>query len=246
MEQRKRVTILQVPVDVLNSEDLEGRFRELFKPSEGPRTIYFITYKDLIRAQFNKPLRKCLQGGHLNIPISPAIPFATRFLGLSHPPIYNPFTFIIQLLSFLERSERTLYILGAAREDLLRSESNLKISFPRLKIVGRYAGNLTSQEKESVLTTVHKTAPALLLTGSCLKGGKLWLWNNREKLPAGLALAGMNCFEIFSQKCKRPRDYSRMRTGLGVFFSLLLPWQLLGYLFFLTALLVQKARGRGR
>lgn len=243
MYQNERIQILHIPIDLLEEEKLEETVRALLD-EENSSQICFIGYSDIIRAMFNREYMDCLRASRLNIPISPAVSFAASYLNLRKPSIYNPYTFVIRLLGVLEKTGKSLYILGSRKKNILKSESNLRTSFPGLQIVGRYAGSFTAQEEKDILMAVRKSSPSLLLTGKGLKGNNLWLHRNRRELSQGIHLWGRTCFEVFSGKKSKPGNSTKGKLIAKGFLSLLFPWLLLRHILFFLMLTIEKIRMR--
>jgi len=243
MYDNKRVTILHIPVDILNEDQLEQAVKEILN-EETHGQICLLSYGDIMKAQFSREYMDCLRSSRLNIPITQALVFAAKFLKKDLPVIYNPFTFVIRLLGVLETSGKSLYILGSRKKNILKSESNLRTSFPGLHIVGRYAGTFSQNEEKNILMAVKKSSPSLLLTGKGLKGNNLWLYRNRKQLPEGLELWGRTCFEVFSGKKKKPVSSTPGKVVLKCLLAFILPWRLINYFLFLMLLTFEKIKNR--
>ncbi|MDC7239891.1 MAG: WecB/TagA/CpsF family glycosyltransferase [Spirochaetales bacterium] len=243
MYQNKRVTILRIPLDIMDDDLLDSAVRELLE-EEKPGQICFITYRDIMKAQFSRHYMDCLRSSRLNIPITPAVTFAASYLKKDKPPIANPFTFVIRLLGTLERQGRSVYVLGSRKKNILKSESNLKTSFPGLHIVGRYAGTFSQQEEQNIILAVRKSSPSLLLTGKGLKGNNLWLYRHRKEFPAGLSMWGRSCFEVFSGKKSKPRSSTPGSIAWKTLLSFILPWRLISHILFFLMLTVEKIKNR--
>ena len=243
MYQNKRIQVLNIPIDLLDEEGLEEAVKALLE-EESSSQICMINYTDIMRAMFNREYRNCLRASRLNIPISPAVSFAASYLKLEKPSIYNPFTFVIRLLGVLEKTGKSLYILGSRKKNILKSESNLRASFPGLQIVGRYAGSFAAQEENDILMAVRKSSPSLLLTGKGLKGNNLWLHRNRNNLSQGLHLWGRTCFEVFSGRKTKPVNSSTGKLIVKGLLSVILPWLLIRHILFFLMLSIEKIRMR--
>ncbi|QEN09088.1 glycosyltransferase [Oceanispirochaeta crateris] len=243
MYQNNRINILHIPIDMLNEDDIEQTVRDILEEEKSSQ-ICFISYRDILKAQFNREYLDCLRSSRLNISITPALSFAASYLKYEKPPIFNPFTFVIRLLGVLERSGKSIYILGSKKKNILKSESNLKTSFPGLQIVGRYAGTFSQQEEKDIIMAVKKSSPSLLLTGKGLKGNNLWIYRNRKDFPGGLTLWGRTCFEVFSGKKKKPVNSSVGRIFWKTLLSFILPWKLLSYILFFMLLTIEKIKSR--
>ncbi len=237
--------ILNIPIDNLSEDQIEQKILSLSESSNSSQ-ICFISFRDIMRAQFNRELKSCFAKSELNIPITTSVRFAASWLKREKPVVHNPFTFVIRLLGVLEKYQKSIYILGSRKKNILQSEKNLKTSFPGLQIVGRYAGSFTRQEEKNVITAIKKSSPTLLLTGRGLSGNNLWLYKNSKAFNPGIIMWGRSCFEIFSGKKEKPKDMKGMKMFLEGFFSLILPWRLLRYILFFLLLTVEKIKSRAR
>lgn len=238
---QNRVSILRVPLDDIPEEQIENRLLELIQ-NEKNNQLCFITFRDIIGAQFNKELLNCFKNSSLNIPVTHAARIGASWLKLEKPAIHNPFTFTIRLLGTLEKYQKSIYVLGSRKKNIQMSENNLRASFPGLQIVGRYAGSFSSMEENNVRTAIKKASPTLLLTGKGLKGNNLWIFRNKNSFNPGLAMWGRSCFEIFSGRKGKPKDMRGARWVGASLLALLLPWRLLQILLFLILLTVEKLR----
>ena len=165
---QNRITILNIPIDNLAEDQIEQKILFLSENSCNSQ-ICFISFRDIMRAQFNRELKSCFLKSELNIPITTSVRFAASWLKKEKPTVHNPFTFVIRLLGVLEKYQKSIYILGSRKKNILQSEKNLRTSFPGLQIVGRYAGSFTRQEETDVITAIKKSSPTLLLTGKGFK-----------------------------------------------------------------------------
>ncbi len=243
MYQNNRISILHIPIDMLCEDEMEQAVRELLE-EEHSSQICLISYRDIMKAQFNREYMDCLRSSRLNIPITPAVTFAAAYLKRDKPIVSNPFTLVIRLLGVLERSGKSIYILGSRKRNILKSESNLKTSFPGLQVVGRYAGTFSQQEETDIIMAVRKSSPSLLLTGKGLKGNNLWIFRNRKEFPQGLTLWGRTCFEVFSGKKKKPVNPTPGQIFGKTLISLIMPWKILSYILFFLLLTVEKIKSR--
>lgn len=236
-----RITILHIPIDNLDEDQIEQKILSLTENNSNSQ-ICFITFRDILKAQFNKEIKNCFIKSDLNIPITVSARFAASWLKKEKPKVYNPFTFVIRLLGVLEKYQKSIYILGSRKKNILLSEKNLRTSFPGLQIVGRYAGSFSKQEEMNVITAVKKSSPTLLLTGKGLNGNNLWLYKNSKSFNPGIIMWGRSCFEIFSGKKQKPKDLTGIKWFSEALLSIILPWRLFSYILFFLLLTVERIK----
>ncbi len=241
-----RINLLGVPVDILPEREIEETIMNLLD-SKGKHQIMFLTLRDLLRARGNSEFAKAVRGAGLVIPTSKSILSGARFLGKREPVRYMPFSFVIKLLGSLEKHSGSIYLVGLKPSDLQRAASNLRDSFPGIRILGRYAGYFSQKVEKDVVLAIKKSAPSLILTGPGVKKGRLWFLKHRDELSGGLSLYCDECFEIFSGRRNKPAEKSWNRGTYwlgGTFFR---PWTLLrmlNYPYFFMLLLIYRVLKR--
>ena len=142
----------------------------------------------------------------LVIPISKSIVSGAKFLTRKKPVRYMPFSFVISLLTALEKREYPLYLLGGKKQILKKAERNIHATFPRLNIVGRFEGRIRRREEPALMEAIRKSSPCLLLVGKGVKGSELWIARNSSRLNSGIRLWCSDLFEVFAEKKRRPSD----------------------------------------
>jgi len=199
---RKRIYILNVPVDVLDPEALEALV-EVMLNEGGPHQISLITFWDIVRAHVDSEYREVLHQSSLVLPITPGIVTSAGFLHKKKPYRYLPFSFIISLLGVLEKKGKSVYLFGSSKGNIQRAALNLRDSFPGLKLVGRYTGQYGKQQEGNILLAIKKASPALLLAGKGVAGGDKWIYKKKKLVNSSILLWGDDFFEISAGKKNR-------------------------------------------
>jgi len=222
----ERLDILKVPLDIVPQESLAPgiyKLLTLIEDSQMPegKNIVLLSLWDLLRARRNGEYRSFVLGASMVIPISKSLIGGARFLTGKTPARYMPFDFIISLLTILEDRELSIYLLGSKPRILKKAEKNLRHTFPKLRIVGRYAGNFKRPEEPVLMEAIRKAAPHLLLIGKGVHGGERWLAKNSAHLNPGLRLWCSDIFEVFAERKRRPSRaaFSRGLEWIGFCFQ---------------------------
>jgi N-acetylglucosaminyldiphosphoundecaprenol N-acetyl-beta-D-mannosaminyltransferase len=222
----ERIRLLKVPLDIVNPEELEKTVYELLKSGKG-QDVILLSLWDLLRARRHYEYRPFVQRAAMIIPISKSLVKGARFLKKKKVYRYMPFDFVISLLSILEKRELSVYLLGGRMRSLKRAEKNLRQTFPRLRIVGRFVGNFKHQEEPTILEAVRKAAPSLLLVGKGVKGGEAWIARHDFQLNHGLRLWCSDLFDIFAERRRRPSRKVFERGFEWMVFCIQKPWRIL-------------------
>ena len=238
----KRTSLLRVPLDIVAPEQLEEAVYELLKADKG-QDVILLSLRDLLTARNNYEYRPFVQRAAMVIPISKSLVKGHWFLNKKKVYRYMPFDFVISLLSILEKREKTVYLLGGKMRSLKRTEKNLRQTFPRLRIVGRFVGNFKHTEEPVILEAIRKAAPSLLLIGKGVKGGERWLVRKGPQLNNGLRLWCSDLFDVFAERKRRPSRKVFERGFEWIGFCIQKPWRILRivpYFYFKFLLLMYK------
>ncbi|MDR1031352.1 MAG: WecB/TagA/CpsF family glycosyltransferase [Treponema sp.] len=206
-EIRERVNLLKVPLDIIELDHLPDIIHPLLD-SGGGKNIVLLSLGDLLRARRNKEYRSYVLSASLVIPIAKSLVGGIRFVSGKQVSRYMPFHFVVRLLAGLEERELSLYLLGGKLKTLRRAEKNIRQTFPRLRIVGRYAGSFKKAHEKDLLEAIRKASPSLLLVGKGVAGGERWIARHDTELPPGLRLWCSDLYEIFAEQRKHPSQYA--------------------------------------
>jgi N-acetylglucosaminyldiphosphoundecaprenol N-acetyl-beta-D-mannosaminyltransferase len=200
---RQRVELLKVPIDIVAPDQLSDLVYDFLKEKR-EHNIVLLSLWDLLRARRSGEYRSYITRASLIIPISKSIISGIKFLTGKKAYRYMPFDFIVSVLTTLENREYTCYILGGRRKVILKTEQNIRQTFPRLRLVGRFPGYFKKHEEATIIKAIKKASPSLLLAGKGVRGGEKWIARNNTILGEGLRLWCSDIFDVFAEKKKHP------------------------------------------
>jgi len=224
-EKVKRIKVLDVPVDAVDP-DMAGKAIEDLLGNSQANQVVFLSLRGLLRARRDAELMRCLREAALVLPTSLAIVQGAGFLGTGKLSLFNPFEFIIRILSVVEKCKGSVYLLGTHKSLLETAEVNLLGSFHDIRVVGRFYGFFPRAVEGDIVTAIKKSSPSLLLVGTGVPGKEKWLLRHKKELNPGISLWADNCFEVFAGTQKQmSRKLHAM--GLGVLSGIgRKPWRL--------------------
>jgi len=202
-ENRQRVNLLKVPIDIVAPDQLSSVVYDLLNDKK-EHNIVLLSLWDLLRARRSGEYRTYVTRASLVIPISKSLIGGIKFLTGKKAHRYMPFDFIISMLTILEKREFTCYLLGGRRKVLLKTEQNVRQTFPKLRIVGRFPGYFKRHEEPIVIKAIRKSSPSLLLAGKGIRGKERWIYKNNLTLGEGMRLWCSDIFEVFAERKKHP------------------------------------------
>jgi len=207
VEVRQRVNLLKVPIDIIAPEHLGTVVYDLLKEAKAQnkeQNIVLLSLWDLLRARRSGEYRSYVQRAAIVIPISKSLISGIKFLTGQKAVRYMPFDFIISILTILEQREFSCYLLGGKNKVLLKTEKNLRQTFPKLRIVGRFPGSFRQRDEVTIIKAIKKASPSLLLVGKGVRGEERWIARNNVALGPGMRLWCSDIFDVFAEKKKHP------------------------------------------
>ena len=207
-----RVNFLKVPIDIVEPGQMSLLVLQLLAEGKG-QNIVLLSVWDLLRARRKGEYRDYVNKAALVIPISASIIRGIRFLLGKQAIRYMPFDFVISLLTILENSEFSSYLLGSKKRILEKAEKNIRATFPSLRVVGRFPGSFRRQEEAVIIEAIRKASPSLLLVGKGVRGGEHWIARNSGRLGKGMRLWCSDLFDVFAERRRHP---SRTIFDLGL------------------------------
>jgi N-acetylglucosaminyldiphosphoundecaprenol N-acetyl-beta-D-mannosaminyltransferase len=202
-ENKQRVNFLKVPIDIVAPEDLSDVVYDLLKEKK-EHNIVLLSLWDLLRAKRSGDYRYYVSRASLVIPISKSIVYGIKFLTGKKAYRYMPFDFIVSMLTTLENRELSCYLLGGKTKVLLKTEKNIRQTFPKLHIVGRFTGHFKRPDEATIIKAIKKSSPSLLLVGKGVRSGERWISRNNIILGHGMRLWCSDIFDVFAEKKKHP------------------------------------------
>lgn len=206
---------MKVPLDIVSPEDLDSAVMDLAS-KKGLQHIMLVSLWDVLRARHRGEFRSMVLNAALVIPTSKSLIRGAAFLKKKVPVRYQPFNLIVATLGVLEKYFRSVYLLGAQQRSLMQAERNVKSTFPRLSVVGRFAGYYHRSMERNILTAIGKAAPSLVILGDGVPGGQKWVHRNRASLPGGIIIWNPDVIDIFSERKRRVSERTFER-GLEYF-----------------------------
>jgi N-acetylglucosaminyldiphosphoundecaprenol N-acetyl-beta-D-mannosaminyltransferase len=221
----KRIKVLDVPVDSIDPEKAGAIITKLLENGEHNQVV-FLSLRGLLRARHDPELMRCLRDAALILPTSLPIVQGARFLRAGSLSLINTFEYTIRILSVIEKTKGSVYLLGARKAVLEVAEENLKGSFHGIRVVGRFYGFFPKSMEGDIVTAIKKSAPSMVLAGSGVPGREKWILRHRKELNPGISLWAGNCFEIFAGQEKQI-SRTLHAAGLGVLSGIgRRPWRL--------------------
>jgi N-acetylglucosaminyldiphosphoundecaprenol N-acetyl-beta-D-mannosaminyltransferase len=241
-EKKQRVNLLKVPVDIISPDQLGPFVYDLLK-EEKEHNIVLLSLWDLLRAMRIGEYRTYVLRASLVVPISKSIISGIKFLTGKKAYRYMPFDFIVSMLTTLENREYSCYLLGGKNKVLFKTEKNMRQTFPRLRIVGRFPGYFRRREEATIIKAIKKASPSLLLVGKGIRGKERWIARNNISLGKGIRLWCSDIYDVFAERKKHPSRAAFERGFEWIAYCFQKPvkfFRIFPYIYYMVTLLIHK------
>lgn len=197
-----RYTLLGINVDLLTEEEIFDRIMELSEGDKPEHVILLDTYL-LMKAQFDKALAQIINSAALVIPISKGVVNGLKFVTGQTGEFHNFFNLTIRLLSRLTDFKRNIYMIGGKNEKVIRkAETNVKGSFPGIRLMGTYHMGYKKPFEKNLITAMQKTSPSLVIVSTGRPKQEQWIARNKKGFPKGVFLGVEDFVQIIGGKDK--------------------------------------------
>ncbi|MBQ3921866.1 MAG: WecB/TagA/CpsF family glycosyltransferase [Spirochaetales bacterium] len=197
-----RYTLLGISIDLLSEQEI---FDEIMRLAEGdkPEHVILLDTYLLMKAQFDKSLAHIINSAALVIPISKGVVNGLKFITGQTGEAHNFFNLTIHLFSRLTDFKRNIYIIGGKNEKIIRrAETNVKGSFPGIRLMGTYHMGYKKPFEKNLITAIQKTSPSLVLVSTGRPKQEQWIARNKKGFKQGVFLGVEDFVQIIGGKDK--------------------------------------------
>lgn len=215
-----RPTILGVPFDPVTRAEALQRLLAMLQGS-GQSHVMTPNNEMLVEGTKNPAFFKIMQGTALNLPDSTGVVWAARRQGT---PLKERVTGVDTVLGLAGAvsPEHTMFFLGAAPGVAAAAAAQLSAQFPKLNIVGTYAGSPKEEDAPGIIQKINDSGAKILLVAYGAPKQDLWIHKHLKDLPqVKIAMGVGGTFDFFAGVRTRAPLFLR-KLGLEWFWRLVL------------------------
>ena len=113
-----------------------------------------------------------------------------------HP--YQALSTLSVFLSALEQRRGSVFLVGGNLKAIQRAEKNVRSTFPSLRVVGRSPGDYEEKEEAALMQALQKAGPDIIVVGSSVKDGELWVPRHMRHTKSGIFLYDASIIEVLA------------------------------------------------
>jgi N-acetylglucosaminyldiphosphoundecaprenol N-acetyl-beta-D-mannosaminyltransferase len=218
-------TILNVKIHALTNAQTLALIEE-FIASGQPHQLVTVNPEFVIEAQYDEEFRQIINNAALALPDGIGLLKAARFLKTTPLPERVPgSSLVVRLAELSHKKGYRLYFLGAQEGVAEKAVEKLKARYPKLKVVGCYAGSPANEENEAIVQRILPTRPDILLVAYGAPKQDKWIAGNLQRLQIPVCLGVGGSFDFVAGATKRAPMWAQ-RLGLEWLHRLIMqPWR---------------------
>ncbi|HPQ53024.1 MAG TPA: WecB/TagA/CpsF family glycosyltransferase [Spirochaetota bacterium] len=135
-------------------------------------------------------------------------------------------SFIMDIIRISEIKDYTVFLVGGKPETAEKAFSNIKKSFPDIRIVGRHGGFFTQEREKSVIEAIRKSEANIVLVGMGFPKEDKWIYSIKNEFKNAVFIGVGGSLDVISGEIKKAPAYF-MENGLDWFYRIITkPWRI--------------------
>ncbi len=215
----KRVDFMGVPLDVLRTEDVLAKIGELCAQNGRVHTLIYLNAHTYCQNLSDPQYRDVVRNADLVYPDGMSIVWGSRIIGRPVPVKLTLSDLIHPIAEFAARNDMGIYLLGGKPGVAERAGQALKDRNPRLSISGTHHGFFSPAENATIIESINRARPHILLVGMGAPYQEKWVGQNLEALKVPVCIPCGGLFNFLSGETPRAPTWMS-ENGLEWFFRL--------------------------
>ncbi|MGF7401235.1 WecB/TagA/CpsF family glycosyltransferase [Thermoanaerobacterium thermosaccharolyticum] len=202
-------------VDIVENFLLEDRLHIVATPNA----------EIVMMAQNDDEYKEILNKTDLNVPDGSGVIFASKIYKEKLPERVAGFDLMMELIKIASLKHYKIYLLGAKADVVKGAYLNLKSRYQGIDIVGFHDGYFSEIDEEEIINDINEKKTDLLFVALGAPKQEKWIYKNRNKLNAKVAIGVGGSFDVIAGKVTRAPEIYR-KLGLEWFYRLMKePWR---------------------
>jgi len=131
----------------------------------------------------------------------------------------------MEIIRLAEIKEYSIFLVGGKPETAERAFSNIKKSFPNIRIVGRHGGYFNADREKSVIEAIRKSEANIVFVGLGFPKEDKWIYKFKNEFKHAVFISVGGSMDTISGEIKKAPPYF-MENGLDWFYRIISkPWR---------------------
>lgn len=216
--------ILGVRVDTVLEQNLVEHLENMVKATSS-QYIVPLNPEMVMKAQVDNDFREAINSASLVLPDGMGIIWASRLLNKNILKRITGIDTVKIIAAFAELHQLKIFFLGAAEGIAKLAATRLNVEFPRLQIVGTFAGSPHPNDEKEICDLISASNADILLVAYGAPKQELWLARNLRHCNVQIAMCVGGTFDFLAGVTKRAPLWMQ-NNGLEWLYRLIQqPWR---------------------
>lgn len=224
MSEYKRIKILGVPVDMVNSEEAMAIFQDLMKT---PECSLIVTPNSeiIVNATKDTVLKGLIEKAGLVIPDGIGLVYASKIIGVPLNERVTGIDFLEKIICYLEKTGQSIYFLGSkpAVEASVNTEGRAAVAelaakniikkYPQLKVAGTRHGYFKPEDEAGIIEEINHSGADFLCVALGSPKQEKFVYDHKDQLKVKAAIGVGGSLDIWAGTLKRAPEFYQ-KNGL--------------------------------
>ena len=225
LDDAKIVNILGLAIDNVTRDQSIVKVMNMIA-NRGLNHVIFLNPYKIQKIKFTSDLRLIYNKASMYLTNGAGIQWAARMLGSSIKERISTLSFMMDLIRIAEMKEHTVFLVGGKPETVERAFSNIRKSFPKIRIVGRHGGYFNADREKAIIEAIQKSEPDIIFVGLGFPKEDAWIYKLKGELKHGVIISVGGSIDIISGIIKKSPPFF-MTRGLDWFYrTITRPWRI--------------------
>ncbi|MFZ5354457.1 MAG: WecB/TagA/CpsF family glycosyltransferase [Bacillota bacterium] len=208
----QKVEIVGVNINNVTLEECNG-ILEGFLESDRLNMIFTPNSELLYNAVKDRAFEELLNAAQLVIPDGIGVVIASRFYKTPLKERVTGIDLMGKLAELAAKKGKNLYLLGASQEVIETAAERFKEKYEGINITGYRNGYFRKEDEDSIVDDINSASADILLVGLGSPKQEDFIYRNRDRLKAKVAIGIGGSFDIVAGKITRAPEFMQ-KAGL--------------------------------
>lgn len=209
---RNTVEIVGINIDKVTFEGAEDRLLEFLQQDE-LKMVFTPNSELLVDAVKDPSFAEILNSGDLVIPDGIGVVISSRFYGTPLKEKVAGCELMGSLIEIAYTEKKSIYFLGGKEGVAEEASQKLAVKYPGINIVGYHNGYFNVDEEKKIIDDIIDKGPDIIFVALGAPKQEKWIYRNRHKFTAKIAMGVGGSLDIFAGRAKRAPEFYQ-KTGL--------------------------------
>lgn len=209
MQNKNRVNILGVPVDMVNREEAFAVFEKIFRES-GCSMIVTPNSEIVQNASKDEELKALIGEADLIIPDGIGLVYASKIMGCPLSERVTGIDFLETIIAHLAETGESIFFFGSKPGVADAAAARMKEKYPGLRVAGTQNGYFTPEEEPGIVEQINASGADFLCVALGAPKQEHFIAQHREEFTSVRGAIGVGgSLDVWAGNLKRAPEFYR-------------------------------------